>query len=73
VSETLKIIVPMAGVGARLRPLTLTRPKPLLPLAGRTLLDYFLDTFTSIPLTRQVEYVFIIGQMGDQIKEYIWK
>ena len=70
-SETLKIIVPMAGLGARLRPQTLTKPKPLLPLAGRTLLDHFLDTFTSIPLTRQVEYVFIIGQMGEQIQNYI--
>jgi glucose-1-phosphate thymidylyltransferase len=72
-SETLKIIVPMAGLGARLRPQTLTKPKPLLPLAGRTLLDHFLDTFTSIPLTRQVEYVFIVGQMGEQVKEYIDK
>jgi glucose-1-phosphate thymidylyltransferase len=71
VSETLKIIVPMAGAGTRLRPQTLTKPKPLLPLAGRTLLDHFLDTFTSIPLTRQVEYVFIVGQMGEQIKGYV--
>jgi glucose-1-phosphate thymidylyltransferase len=71
VSETLKIIVPMAGLGIRLRPHTLTRPKPLLPLAGRTILDHFLDTFTSIPLTRQVEYVFIVNQQGNQIKDYI--
>ena len=70
-SDTLKIIVPMAGLGKRLRPHTLTKPRPLLPLAGRTVLDYFLDTFTSIPLTRQVEYVFIVGQMGEQIKDYI--
>ena len=34
-------------------------------------MDHFLDTFTSIPLTRQVEYVFIIGQMGEQIKGYV--
>jgi glucose-1-phosphate thymidylyltransferase len=71
VSETLKIIVPMAGLGTRLRPLTLTRPKPLLSLAGKTVLDFFLDTFTSIPLTRQMEFVFIVGQMGEQIKDYI--
>lgn len=70
-SETLKIIVPMAGLGTRLRPHTWNKPKPLLSIAGRTVLDFFLDTFKSIPLTRQVEYVFIIGQMGDQIKEYI--
>ena len=70
-SETLKIIVPMAGLGSRLRPHTLTRPRPLLPLAGKTVLDYFLDTFTSIPLTRQVEYVFIVGPMGEQIRDYI--
>jgi glucose-1-phosphate thymidylyltransferase len=73
VSETLKIIVPMAGLGSRLRPHTLTRPRPLLPMAGKTVLDYFLDSFTSIPLTRQVEYVFIVGQMGEQIQEYIEK
>ena len=70
-AETLKIIIPMAGLGARLRPHTWNKPKPLISLAGRTVLDFFLDTFKSIPLTRQVEYVFIIGQMGDQIKEYI--
>lgn len=70
-SETLKIIVPMAGLGIRLRPLTLSRPKPLLPLAGRTILDNFLDIFTSIPLTRQVEYIFIVNQQGEQLKEYI--
>ena len=70
-TETLKIIVPMAGMGTRLQPQTLTKPKPLLPLAGRTLLDHFLDTFTSIPLTRQVEYVFIVGYMGEQIKSYV--
>ncbi len=61
----------MAGLGTRLRPHTWNKPKPLISLAGRTVLDFFLDTFKSIPLTRQVEYVFIIGQMGDQIKDYI--
>jgi len=71
VSETLKIIVPMAGFGSRLRPHTLTKPRPLLPMAGKTVLDHFLNTFTSIPLTKQVEYVFIVGQMGEQIQEYI--
>jgi glucose-1-phosphate thymidylyltransferase len=40
-------------------------------LAGRTILDNFLDIFTSIPLTRQVEYVFIVNQQGEQLKEYI--
>lgn len=70
-SETLKIVIPMAGYGARLRPLTWSKPKPLVPLAGRTMLDYLLDSFKSVPASQNVEYVFILGNMGDQIKAYL--
>ena len=45
----MKIVLPMAGFGTRLRPLTWSRPKPLIPLAGRAMIDYVLDMFVGIP------------------------
>ena len=39
----MNIIIPMAGMGKRMRPLTATRPKPLVEVAGRALLDHALD------------------------------
>ncbi len=47
--QTLKIIIPMAGLGSRLRPLTWSRPKPLVSLAGATVLDHLLATFATVP------------------------
>ena len=48
-SQEYKIIIPMAGLGSRMRPHTWSKPKPLLPLAGKTVLDHSLDQFTTLP------------------------
>ena len=59
--EPLKIIIPMAGLGSRLRPLTWSRPKPLIALAGSTVLDHMLSMFKTVPDAENVEYVFIMS------------
>ena len=44
----MKVIVLAAGYATRLYPLTLTQPKPLLPVAGKPMIEYVLDNLTSI-------------------------
>jgi glucose-1-phosphate thymidylyltransferase len=57
---SLKIVIPTAGWGTRLRPHTWSKPKPLIGVAGKTALDHLLDTFKTIPAGKDVEYVIIV-------------
>jgi len=62
----------MAGLGSRMRPHTWNRPKPLLYLAGKTVLDHALEQFNSLPDLDEAEYVFIVSpNQGDQIQEHM--
>jgi len=65
----MKIIIPLAGYGSRLRPHTYTRPKPLIDVAGKPALGHLLDKLSV--LKNVDEYIFIVGYMGDQIEEYV--
>jgi glucose-1-phosphate thymidylyltransferase len=60
-TETLKIFIPMAGWGTRMRPHTHSKPKPLVSVAGRTALEHLMDMFKTLPDPENVEYVFIVG------------
>ena len=67
----LKIIIPMAGAGKRLAQLTKHKPKALVRLADKRLLDHILNTLRTLEKTYTLEYIFIIGYLGDQIKDYM--
>ena len=60
-AETLKIFIPMAGWGTRMRPHTWSKPKPLVSVAGKTALEHLMDMFKTLPDPDKVEYVFIVG------------
>lgn len=70
-AKKIRIVIPMAGYGTRLRPHTWSRPKQLLSLAGRRVIEHVLDTFSTLPENLQVEYVFIVGYLGDKIKAFM--
>ncbi|MGM0587509.1 MAG: sugar phosphate nucleotidyltransferase [Bacteroidota bacterium] len=67
----MKLIIPMAGRGTRLRPHTHTTPKPLMPVAGTMIVERIVETFART-LDRTIdEIVFILGDFGDEVKKQL--
>ena len=66
----MKAIIPVAGAGTKLRPLTYTQPKALIPIAGKTILGVIVDQLLDAGVT---EFVFVIGYLGEKIQRYIEK
>jgi len=66
----MKVIIPMAGSGTRLRPHTYTTPKALVYVAGRPVLEYILDELNSIDFS---ELLLIVGDNKEQIRSYMQK
>jgi len=61
------IIMPVAGLGTRLRPQTWSKPKPLVSIAGKPILAHVIDRVMPI---NPDKLVFITGFLGDQIEEW---
>lgn len=57
----MKIIIPMAGMGKRMRPHTLTVPKPLIPVAGKPIVQRLAEDITRVCNEQPEEIAFIIG------------
>jgi glucose-1-phosphate thymidylyltransferase len=64
----MKVVIPLAGFGTRLRPHTYTKPKPLITVAGKAVLGHLLDKLADLPID---EYIFIVGYLGDQVADYV--
>lgn len=65
----MKIIVPMAGRGSRLRPHTLTVPKPLIPIAGKPIVHRLVEDIAKVLNEDIDEIAFIIGEdFGEQVE-----
>ena len=65
----MKIIVPMAGRGSRLRPHTLTIPKPLIPIAGKPIVHRLVEDIAGVLKQEIDEIAFIIGEdFGEQVE-----
>lgn len=68
--NTLKIVIPMGGMGSRLRPHTWSKPKQLISLADSTVLGHVLNILKTLPPTMGFEFINIVGSMGDQLEAY---
>lgn len=66
----MKVVIPSAGTGTRLRPHTYTVPKSLIYVAGKPILGHILDRL--IPYKPEL-VVIVVGYMGDAIVEYVKK
>jgi glucose-1-phosphate thymidylyltransferase len=69
--QPLKVVIPMAGLGTRLRPHTWSKPKQLISVAGKVVLDHVLDTLRSLPDPDNIELINIVGYLGEQIETYM--
>src|SRR5690606_8685210 len=68
----MKLIVPMAGRGTRLRPHTHVTPKPLLPVVGRSMVERIVETFIGALPKKLDEAVFVLGpDFGDEVRRQL--
>lgn len=67
----MKLIIPMAGRGTRLRPHSITTPKPLLPVAGPTLIERIVYTFITSLDRKVTEIAFVLGDFGEEVEKQL--
>jgi glucose-1-phosphate thymidylyltransferase len=64
----MNIIIPMAGMGKRMRPFTLTVPKPLIPVAGKPIVEHLITEIVSVLQEPVDEIAFIVGRFGEEVE-----
>jgi glucose-1-phosphate thymidylyltransferase len=65
----MRIIIPMAGRGTRLRPHSLTVPKPLVSIAGKPIVQRLVEDLAALSQEKIEEIAFIIGDFGKQVEQ----
>lgn len=65
----MKVIIPLAGKGTRLRPHTHTVPKPMLKVAGKPVMDYVLDDVRKLGNVDEV--VYITGHLKGAVEQHV--
>lgn len=65
----MKVIIPVAGFGTRLRPHTLTNPKVLLNVGGKPMIHYIIEQLIKDKIASSI--ILITGFLGDKIKDYL--
>jgi glucose-1-phosphate thymidylyltransferase len=66
----MRAVIPVAGIGTRLKPHTFSTPKVLLNVGGKPIIAHILDKLLEEGISKAT---FVIGYLGDMIKEYIEK
>jgi len=69
----MKIIIPMAGVGKRMRPHTLTIPKPLIPLAGKPIVQWLVEDIIKVCKEKITDIGFVVGHFGKETENRLIK
>ena len=69
----MKIIIPMAGMGKRMRPHTLTTPKPLIRIAGKPIVQRLAEDISRIAGGQLEEIAFIVGDFGKEVEQHLLK
>ncbi len=65
----MKVIIPLAGKGTRLRPHTHITPKPMLKVAGKPVMAYILEDLEKLGNVEQI--VYITGHLKEKVEEYV--
>jgi glucose-1-phosphate thymidylyltransferase len=64
----MKVIIPLAGKGTRLRPHTHVTPKPMLRVAGKPVMSYIMDDLARLGDIEQI--IYITGHLKDRVESY---
>jgi NDP-sugar pyrophosphorylase family protein len=65
--STTRAVILAAGEGCRMRPLTYTRPKVMLPLANKPILEHLIGEMKQSGIS---DFIFIVGYHDEQIRNY---
>ena len=64
----MKVIIPLAGKGTRLRPHTHVTPKPMIRIAGKPVIDYVMDDLQKLGAVEEV--IYITGHLKEKVEQY---